>query len=326
MQESLPSVGSPLFYGVFFIAVLVMLAIDIVALNKKGSYKVSAKEALGWSFVWVAVSVAFAGWLYWKLAGDPSYGPAVAEDKALEFFTGYVIEKALAVDNIFVFLMIFAFFKVPVEYQRRVLLYGVFGAIVLRAMMVGIGSVLVAEFAWILYVFGAFLIFTGIKMMLPEKDKEANLNDNAILRFVRHNLRVSDELHGERFFIMKDGLRYATPMFLVLVMIELSDVIFAVDSIPAIFAVTTDPFIVLTSNIFAILGLRAMYFLLADVADRFHLLKYGLAIVLTFIGVKMLVIKLVHIPVTISLGVVFAVIVGSVIASLLRPKKAAPQS
>jgi tellurite resistance protein TerC len=326
MQESLPSVGSPLFYGVFFVAVLAMLAIDIVALNKKGSHKVSAKEALGWSLVWVAVSLAFAGWLYWTLAGDPAYGPVVAEDKALEFFTGYVIEKALAVDNIFVFLMIFAFFKVPVEYQRRVLLYGVFGAIVLRALMVGVGAILVSQFAWILYVFGAFLIFTGIKMMMPEKDEGTDLSANPILRFVRGHLRVTDELHGEKFFVMKNGLRYATPMFLVLVMIELSDVIFAVDSIPAIFAVTTDPFIVLTSNIFAILGLRAMYFLLADVAERFHLLKYGLAIVLTFIGVKMLIMKFVHIPVTISLGVVFAVLIGSVLASLLVPKKATTQA
>ncbi|NDV12653.1 TerC family protein [Crenobacter sp. HX-7-9] len=317
----MPDIGSPFFYGVFFVAVLAMLAIDIVALNKQGAHKVSAKEALGWSAVWVSVALAFAAWLYWDLKMDPAFGPVIAHEKTLEFLTGYVIEKSLAVDNIFVFLMIFAYFKVPPEYQRRVLVYGVFGAIVLRAVMVGVGAALVKEFAWVLYIFGAFLVFTGLKMMLPEKDEEADLSDNPILKFVRSHLRVTPELHGEKFFIMKDGIRYATPMFLVLVMIELSDVVFAVDSIPAIFAVTTDPFIVLTSNIFAILGLRAMYFLLADVADRFHLLKYGLAVVLTFIGVKMLIVKVFHIPTAISLGVVFVVITSSVVLSLLFPRK-----
>ncbi|KZE27280.1 tellurite resistance protein TerC [Crenobacter luteus] len=320
MQPALPSIGSPFFYGVFFAAVLAMIAIDIVALNKKGSHKVGVKEALGWSIVWVCVSVAFAGWLWWTLAGDPAYGREIANEKTLEFFTGYVIEKSLAVDNIFVFLMIFAYFKVPPEYQRRVLLYGVFGAIVLRAIMVGIGAVLVREFSWVLYVFGAFLVFTGLKMMLPEKDEAADLADNPVLKFLRGHLRMTNEFHGEKFFVIRDGVRYATPMFLVLMMIEFSDVVFAVDSIPAIFAITTDPFIVLTSNIFAILGLRAMYFLLADIADRFHYLKYGLAVVLTFIGVKMLIVKVFHIPVLISLGVVFAVIAISVIASLFYPK------
>jgi len=321
MQQAMPDIGSPFFYGVFFVAVLVMLAIDIVALNKQGAHKVSAKEALGWSAVWVSVALAFAAWLYWDLKMDPAFGPTIAHEKTLEFLTGYVIEKSLAVDNIFVFLMIFAYFKVPPEYQRRVLVYGVFGAIVLRAVMVGVGAALVKEFAWVLYIFGAFLVFTGLKMMLPEKDEEADFSDNPILKFVRRHMRVTQELHGEKFFIMKDGIRYATPMFLVLVMIELSDVVFAVDSIPAIFAVTTDPFIVLTSNIFAILGLRAMYFLLADVADRFHLLKYGLAVVLTFIGCKMLIVKVFHIPTAISLGVVFVVIASSVVLSLIFPRK-----
>ncbi len=321
MQQAMPDIGSPFFYGVFFVAVLVMLAIDIVALNKQGAHKVSAREALGWSAVWVSVALAFAAWLYWDLKMDPAFGEVIAHEKTLEFLTGYVIEKSLAVDNIFVFLMIFAYFKVPPEYQRRVLVYGVFGAIVLRAVMVGVGAALVKEFAWVLYIFGAFLVFTGLKMMLPEKDEEADFSDNPILKFVRRHLRVTQELHGERFFIMKDGIRYATPMFLVLVMIELSDVVFAVDSIPAIFAVTTDPFIVLTSNIFAILGLRAMYFLLADVADRFHLLKYGLAVVLTFIGCKMLIVKVFHIPTAISLGVVFVVIASSVVLSLIFPRK-----
>ncbi|MEC5208104.1 MAG: TerC family protein [Vogesella sp.] len=322
MEQALPSIGSPFFYTVFFVAVLIMIVIDMVALKQSGSHKVSIKEAATWSAIWVAVACAFGGWLWWYLATDPAYGEAVANQKALEFFTGYVIEKSLAVDNIFVFLMIFAFFKVPAEYQRRVLLYGVFGAIILRTIMVFLGAALVKEFDWILYVFGAFLLFTGLKMMLPEKDEEQDLANNGLLKFLRKHLRMTDEYHGEAFFVVKNGLRYATPMFVVLVFVELSDVVFAVDSIPAIFAVTMDPFIVLTSNIFAILGLRAMFFLLADVADRFHLLRYGLAIVLSFIGMKLLLLKVYHIPVAVSLGVVFSVITASVIASLMFPKKA----
>lgn len=322
MEQALPSIGSPFFYTVFFVAVLIMIVIDMVALKQSGSHKVSIKEAAAWSAIWVAVACAFGGWLWWYLATDPAYGEAVANQKTLEFFTGYVIEKSLAVDNIFVFLMIFAFFKVPAEYQRRVLLYGVFGAIILRTIMVFLGAALVKEFSWILYVFGAFLLFTGLKMMLPEKDEEQDLANNGLLKFLRKHLRMTDEYHGEAFFVVKNGLRYATPMFVVLVFVELSDVVFAVDSIPAIFAVTMDPFIVLTSNIFAILGLRAMFFLLADVADRFHLLRYGLAIVLSFIGMKLLLLKVYHIPVAVSLGVVFSVITASVIASLMFPKKA----
>lgn len=323
MEQALPSIGSPFFYAVFFVAVLLMIAVDMLALKQGGAHKVSIKEAGIWSAIWVGVACSFGGWLWWYLANDPAYGPAVANQKTLEYFTGYVIEKSLAVDNIFVFLLIFGFFKVPVEYQRRVLLYGVFGAIVLRTVMVFLGAALVKEFSWILYVFGAFLLFTGLKMMLPEKEEKEDLTNNALLRFLRRHIRITDDYHGEAFFVVKNGLRYATPMFLVLMMVELSDVVFAVDSIPAIFAVTMDPFIVLTSNIFAILGLRAMFFLLADVADRFHLLRYGLAIVLSFIGVKLLMLEFLHIPVVVSLAVVFVVIIGSVIASLLFPKKAA---
>lgn len=321
MEQALPSIGSPFFYTVFFVAVLIMIAVDMMALKQSGSHKVSLKEAGIWSAIWVSVACAFGGWLWWYLSTDPAYGPVVADQKTLEFFTGYVIEKSLAVDNIFVFLMIFAYFKVPVEYQRRVLLYGVFGAIILRTVMVFLGAALVKEFSWILYIFGAFLLFTGLKMMLPEKEEEQNLEDNPLLKFLRRHLRMTPDFHGEAFFVMKNGMRYATPMFLVLVFVEISDVVFAVDSIPAIFAITMDPFIVLTSNIFAILGLRAMFFLLADVADRFHLLRYGLAIVLSFIGVKLLILKFYHIPVSISLGVVFVVIIGSVVASLMFPKK-----
>ncbi|WP_373741002.1 TerC family protein [Neisseria sp.] len=318
-----PSVGSPLFYSVFFVAVIIMIAIDMLSLKKSGAHKVSVTEALTWSCVWVAVSCAFAGWLYFELEGNPAYGHAVAKAKVLEFFTGYVLEKSLAVDNIFVFLMIFAYFKVPPQFQHRVLLYGVFGAIVLRALMVFVGAVLVQKFEWILYVFGAFLLYTGVKMIRSggEGEEEEDLSKNKLLKWIRRHIRVSNDFDREKFFTVENGRRIATPMFLVLIMIEMSDVIFAVDSIPAIFAVTTDPFIVLTSNIFAILGLRAMYFLLADVADRFVFLKFGLAFVLSFIGIKMLIMHWVHIPVGVSLSVVFGALGVSVLTSMMYTKQ-----
>lgn len=319
--QQLASIGTPMFYGVFFVIILLMIAIDMLTLKKTGVHKVSTREALAWSAVWVSVSLGFALWLYFQLAGDPAYGPAAAMEYTLAFLTGYVLEKSLAVDNIFVFVMIFAYFKVPPQYQHRVLLYGVLGAIVLRIIMVGLGAVLVREFSWILYVFGAFLVYTGIKMALPE-DEEEDFSKNPILRWLTRHMRISRQLDGEKFFTVENGKRVATPLLLVLVMVELSDVIFAVDSIPAIFAVTTDPFIVLTSNLFAVLGLRAMYFLLANIIDRFVYLKYGLAFVLTFIGVKMLAAKWYHIPVHISLVVVFAALVLSVVLSLLKNKPA----
>jgi TerC family integral membrane protein len=231
----------------------------------------------------------------------------VADKQALAFLTGYLIEKALAVDNVFVWLMLFSYFSVPASLQRRVLVYGVLGAIVLRTGMIFAGSWLVAEFSWILYLFGAFLLFTGIKMAIAKEDDGA-IGDKPLVRWLRGHLRMTDELSGEKFFIRRNGLLYATPLVLVLIMVELSDVIFAVDSIPAIFAVTTDPFIVLTSNLFAILGLRAMYFLLANVAERFSMLKYGLAVILIFIGAKMLLLDVIHIPVGISLGVVASIL------------------
>lgn len=317
-----PSVGTPLFYGVFFAAVLIMIAIDMLSLKKTGAHKVSVKEALAWSCVWVAVSLGFAVWLYFELAGNPAIGAAVAKQKVMEYLTGYVLEKSLAVDNIFVFLMIFSYFKVPPQYQHRVLLYGVLGAIGLRAVMIFIGAVLVQQFEWILYLFGAFLVYTGIHMMKPEKEgDEDDLADNKLLVWLKKLIPVSQNLDGEKFFTVENGKRIATPLFLVLIMVELSDVIFAVDSIPAVFAVTTDPFIVLTSNIFAILGLRAMYFLLADVADRFVFLKYGLAFVLSFIGVKMLIMYWVHIPIAVSLSVVFGALGASILTSILYTRK-----
>ena len=221
-----------------------------------------------------------------------------------------MLEKALAVDNVFVWLMLFSYFSIPAALQRRVLIYGVLGAIVLRTIMIFAGSWLVTQFSWILYLFGAFLLLTGLKMAFSKEDDENAVGDKPVVRWLRKHLRMTDELEGEKFFTRRNGVLFATPLLLVLIMVELSDVIFAVDSIPAIFAVTTDPFIVLTSNLFAILGLRAMYFLLANVAERFSMLKYGLAIVLVFIGIKMLIVEFYHIPVAISLGVV-GVILGS---------------
>ncbi len=317
------SIGSPLFYGVFFVAVLIMIAIDMLSLKKSGAHKVSPKEALAWSIVWVAVSCAFGGWLYWEIGHNQAMGHQLASQKVMEYFTGYVLEKSLAVDNLFVFLMIFSYFKVPPQYQHRVLLYGVFGAIILRAIMVFVGAVLVSEFQWILYIFGLFLLYTGIKMLKHNDDNndEAEFAQNKILVWLQKHIRVSNQLDGEKFFTIENGKRIATPLLLVLIMVELSDVVFAVDSIPAIFAVTTDPFIVLTSNIFAILGLRAMYFLLADIADRFIFLHYGLAFVLSFIGIKMLIMKWVHIPVGASLAVVFGALGVSIMISLLYNRK-----
>ena len=317
------SIGSPLFYGVFFVAVLIMIAIDMLSLKKSGAHKVSPKEALAWSIVWVAVSCAFGGWLYWEISHNQAMGHQLASQKVMEYFTGYVLEKSLAVDNLFVFLMIFSYFKVPPQYQHRVLLYGVFGAIILRAIMVFVGAVLVSEFQWILYIFGLFLLYTGIKMLKHNDDNndEAEFAQNKILVWLQKHIRVSNQLDGEKFFTIENGKRIATPLLLVLIMVELSDVVFAVDSIPAIFAVTTDPFIVLTSNIFAILGLRAMYFLLADIADRFIFLHYGLAFVLSFIGIKMLIMKWVHIPVGASLAVVFGALGVSIMISMLYNRK-----
>ena len=316
----LESVGSWWMWLGFITFVLIMLAVDLFMLGGKTAHKVSFKEALSWSIVWVSLALLFNAGLWWYLDGQ--MGREVADAKALEFFTGYLIEKSLAVDNIFVFLMIFAYFAVPAELQRRVLLYGVLGAIVMRAVLILAGSALITQFHWLLYIFGLFLLVTGIKMFYFA-DKQPDLEQNPLLRWMRGHMKVTNEFQEEKFFVMKEGVRYATPLFLVLVLIEFSDLIFAVDSIPAIFAITTDPFIVFTSNIFAIMGLRAMYFLLADVADRFHLLKYGLALVLVFIGTKMLIVDLYKIPVLLALGVVATIIVVSVILSLVttRPGK-----
>lgn len=302
----------PMWFG-FIVFVIVMLALDLFVFGGRKSHKVSVREALAWVVAWVGLALLFAGLLWWYL--NDTHGAAMAQKKTLEFLAGYLIEQSLSVDNMFVFVMIFTYFAVPPELQRRVLLYGVIGAIVMRAGMILAGVWLVSEFAWVLYVFGAFLIITGIKMLIFA-DHEPDLERNPLLRWLRGHLRITPGFHGESFFVRQNGILWATPMFLVLVLIEASDLVFAVDSIPAIFAVTTDPFIVFTSNIFAIMGLRALYFLLADMADRFHLLKYGLAIVLVFIGGKMLAMPWFHMPIQWSLAIVASIIVVSVVASL----------
>ena len=312
----------PMWAG-FIAFVLVMLALDLFVLGGRKAHRVSVKEAASWVVAWVGLAVAFGALLWWYL--DGTAGREVANGKALEFLTGYLIEQSLSVDNMFVFVMIFSYFAVPPELQRRVLLYGVLGAIVMRAGMILAGVWLVTEFAWILYVFGLFLVVTGIKMLVFA-DHKPDLEKNPLLRWLRGHMRITPDFHGEAFFVRLGGLRYATPMFLVLMLIEASDLVFAVDSIPAIFAVTTDPFIVFTSNIFAIMGLRAMYFLLADMADRFHLLKYGLALVLVFIGAKMLVMPWFHMPIQWSLGIVGAIILISVVLSLTLSSRKSPVS
>lgn len=319
-MNGLESIASGPMWAGFIAFVLLMLALDLFVFGGNKAHKVSVKEAGIWSLVWVSMALLFNGGLWWYLKG--TVGAEIADQKALEFFSGYLIEKTLSVDNVFVFLLIFTAFQVPQQYQRRVLIYGVLGAIVMRAIMIGAGAWVVSEFSWVLYIFGAFLLFTGLRMLVAA-DKEPDVANNPVLRFARRHLRVAEGDHGEAFFIKKNGLRYVTPLFLVLLLIEVTDLVFAVDSIPAIFAITTDPFIVFTSNLFAILGLRALYFLLVDVADRFHLLKYGLAMVLTFIGVKMLIMPWYHVPVQASLTVVAVLIGASCIASLIvsRPAK-----
>ncbi len=293
--------------------VIVAIVVDLLVLESKGAKKVSFREALNWSIVWVVLSFIFNALLWWYL--DDKFGREMANIKATEFFTGYLIEKTLAVDNIFVFLMLFTFFGVQPQYQRRVLILGVILAIVLRAIMILIGAWLIAKFHWILYVFGAILLITGVKMLLMA-EADPDIEKNPILRFMRRHIRITSEYHGEKFSIIKDGKRWFTPLFAVMVMIGITDVIFAVDSIPAIFAITLDPFIVLTSNVFAILGLRAMYFMLADMADRFHLLKYGLAFILVFIGIKMLLLDVYKIPIGFALSVVGIVLAISIFGSL----------
>ena len=316
------TIGTWWMWSGFFVLVMAMLTIDLLLGNGDQQKRVSAKRAATWSVVWVAVSLLFAGGLWWYL--DTSVGREIADQKTTEFVTGYLIEKALAIDNVFVWLMLFSFFSIPIVLQKRVLTYGVLGAIAMRTVMIFAGVWLIAKFHWVLYVFGAFLLITGLKMWFMA-DEKPNLANNAMINWLKRHIPMSEKLHDEKFFVTleKSGkmVRQATPLFLVLMLVEFSDVIFAVDSIPAIFAITTDPFIVLTSNIFAILGLRAMYFLLGDMADRFSLLKYGLAMVLVFIGSKMLIVDLFKIPTSLALATVATIITISIVLSLRKEAK-----
>ena len=306
------SIGTPLLWSVSAAVVVVALLIDFFALNRQGAHRVSTREATIWSAIWIAVSLAFAAGLWWTQG----------ETSGLEFLTGYLIEKALAVDNIFVFLMIFNYFAVPAEFQKRVLMIGILCALVLRAAMILAGAWVIAQFHWVLYVFGAFLIFTGAKMWWAA-GQEPDLEANPALRWIRRHIRIAPDYDGEKFVTTVDGIRMATPLALVILLIGVVDVVFAVDSIPAIFAVTTDPFLVLTSNVFAVLGLRAMYFLLAGMHERFHLLSYGLAIVLVFIGTKMLLMDVYKIPILWSLAGTLTILGAAMTASLIIPAKRA---
>ena len=297
----------------FNVFVLAMLALDLGVFHRK-AHVVSFREAVAWTIAWITLAILFNIGI-WHYAGA---------EKALEFTTGYVIEYSLSVDNIFVFAMLFSYFAVPAAYQHRVLFWGILGALVMRAFMIFAGTVLITKFAWIIYVFGAFLILTGIKMIV-KSEEEIHPERNPIVKWFKKLMPVTSDYRGDHFFVRENGIRMATPLFVVLLLVEVSDIIFAVDSIPAIFAVTKDPFIVYTSNIFAILGLRSLYFALAGVLDKFHYLKIGLGVVLTFVGVKML---LGHtqwkIDTLVSLGVIVTILAASVVVSLMWPKATKP--
>jgi tellurite resistance protein TerC len=304
------SIGSPLLWGGFLCFVLAMLALDLGVFHRK-AHTVSIREAAIWSAVWVGFTLLFgAGVHYW-------YGP----ERALEFATGYVIEKALSVDNIFVFVVIFGYFAVPNALQHRVLFWGILGALVMRAIFIMLGGAFLAKFHWAIYVFGSILVVTGIKLLI-QRNEHYDPAGNPIVKLFRRFMPVSDKYDGQNFFTRIDGKRVATPLFLALLVVEATDVVFAVDSIPAIFAITKDPFIVFTSNIFAILGLRSLYFLLAGVVDKFRYLKLGLSFVLVFVGLKMLLVDYYKVPVGLSLGIIAGILGGSVIASLIANRRA----
>jgi len=300
----------------FNIFVLIMLALDLGVFHRK-SHAVSIKEATIWSIVWISLAMLFnlGIYLFWDtLVPGSTYSNNQA---ALAFFTGYLIEKSLSVDNIFVFVLIFTFFAVPAAYQHRILFWGIIGALLMRGALITVGAALLKEFHWIIYIFGAFLVLTGIRMAL-HRNEEMHPEQNPLVKLLRKIMPVTENYEGDKFFIRRAGKLIATPLFLVLVLIESTDLVFAVDSIPAIFAVTQEPFLVYTSNIFAILGLRSLYFLLAGVVDKFHYLKLGLSVVLVFVGIKMVIVDFYKIPVGLSLGVIAAILATSVIASLIR--------
>lgn len=293
----------------FLAFVLLMLALDLGVFHRK-SHEVKIKEALIWSAVWISIALLFNYGIYVYMG----------EVKAMEFLTGYIIEKSLSIDNLFVFIMIFSYFNVDKKYQHKVLFWGIIGALIMRSIFIFAGVALINKFHWIIYIFGAFLIFTGVKMLF-QKDEKMDPNKNPLVKLFKRFYPVTDEMHGDRFFVKVNAKTFATPLFVVLLLVEFTDLIFAVDSIPAIMAITSDPFIIFTSNVFAILGLRALYFALAGITQYFHYIKYGLSAILVFVGVKMVLVDFYKIPVMISLFTILAILVISVIASLLFPKK-----
>lgn len=313
------TVGTLWLYLVFFAIVAVMLVIDFVGFKHQHGQEVKVRTAAYWSIAWVSVATLFGGGLWLYL--EQTAGTAIANAKVMEYFAGYLLEKSLAIDNVFVWLMIFAAFAIPPVLQRKLLLYGVLGAIVLRTIFIFIGAWFVQEFSWILYIFGAFLVYTGFKFLRGQHEEDSNIEDMAILKWLRKHMRITPQLQGDKFFVRQNGLLWATPLFLVLILVEASDVIFAVDSIPAIFAVTTDPFIVLTANLMAILGLRAMFFLLSGAASKMHYLPYGLGIILVFIGFKMLMLDVFHMPIWISLSFIVIVLTVTAILSIRHSKR-----
>ncbi len=293
----------------FNVFIILMLALDL-GVFQRNPHKIKVKEALIWSAVWVILALIFNVFIYYDMG----------EQKALEFFTGYLLERSLSVDNIFVFVLLFSYFKVPALYQHKVLFWGVLGALILRAILIGLGSLMVAKFGWIIYIFGGFLLFTGFKMAF-QTDKEIEPENNIIIRTFKKLFPVTHEYHDGKFIVKINKKKYATPLLVVLVAVEFADLVFAFDSIPAIFAVTTDPFIIYTSNIFAILGLRTLYFAIASIMHKFHYLKIGLSLILIFIGFKMLIIDLYKIPIVFSLSIIAIILVASIIYSLAKPLK-----
>ncbi len=298
-----------LLWILFNIFILLMLALDLGVFQRK-THIISVKEALIWSAVWIILSLLFNMFIYFDMG----------EQKAIEYFTGYLIERSLSIDNIFVFVLLFSYFKVPPEYQHKVLFWGVIGALILRASLIGVGVVLIHQFSWIIYIFGGFLVFTGFRMAMQD-DGHIDPEKNIVIRLYKKFFPVTTEYDNGNFFVTKKNKKYATPLFVVLIATEFTDLVFAFDSIPAIFAITSDPFIIYTSNIFAILGLRAMYFALAGIMDKFHYLKIGLSMILIFIGFKMLIVDIYKIPIGYSLGVIAIILTASVVLSLAKPKK-----
>jgi tellurite resistance protein TerC len=307
------------FYAGFLVFVLFMLALDLGVFNRK-AHEVSFKEATIWSIVWVSLALIF-NFLFYQYS-IAKFGVETAKEIALQFLTGYVIEYSLSVDNIFVFVLVFSYFAIPAKYKHRVLFYGILGALIFRAIFIALGSALM-QFHWVIYLFGGFLIITGIKMMFSS-DTEIQPEKNFLIRIFKKFMPVTHDLQGKHFFVKIDGVRYATPLLIALLFLEVTDIIFAVDSVPAIFGITKEPLIVFTSNIFAILGLRSLYFMLAGAIDKFYLLKYGLATVLVFVGLKMVYLNDAfdgHFPISYSLGFILGTIAISIIASLIFPQK-----